>query len=96
MRPKACWTSQENREYSISWIFLCLHLGGIHYTKNLKTKINLTELYPSTHTEIKLLHFLIKEGKHAEKKKKYKPTIPAFTPAWYLPKQMWSRRSLQF
>lgn len=75
--------------------FLCLHLGGIHYTKNLK--INLTELYPSIHAEIKLLHFLIKEGRHAEKKNKlkYKPTIPAFAPAWCLPKQRWSRRTLQ-
>lgn len=48
--------------------FLCLLLGGIHYTKNLKTKINLTELYPSIHAEIKLLHFLIKKSSHAGKK----------------------------
>lgn len=47
--------------------FLCLYVGGIDCAKNLKTKINLTELYPRIHAEIKLLHFSIMKRRHAEK-----------------------------
>lgn len=64
--------------------FLCLYVGGIDCAKNLKTKINLTELYPRIHAEIKLLHFSIMKRRHAEKnnQKKDKRNI---TPAWYFP-----------
>lgn len=58
--------------------FLCLYVGGIDCAKNLKTKINLTELYPRIHAEIKLLHFSIMKRRHAEKnnqKKKIKGTL---------------------
>lgn len=49
--------------------FLCLYVEGIDCAKKLKTKINLIELYPTIHAEIKLLHFSIMKGRHAEKKK---------------------------
>lgn len=77
--------------------FLCLHLRGIHYTKNLKDKDQ-----PHSYTQVSMqklscyIYWLRRVGMMKKKiiLKTQKNTTPAFTPAWYLPKQRWIRRTL--